>query len=118
MPGEPLTTNAGRSLLDLLHQVTPSGHYSTWIAAIEQEAVTRALRSIREQVEGLRAKSDAATPGPWIRRWASLNVHHMGGDDALQAQADIDFAVAATAFVRDLLDRAILDQAAPREPGQ
>jgi hypothetical protein len=52
----------------------------------------------------LRTLSDAATPGPWIRRWASLDVHHMGGDDALQAQADIDFAVAATAYVRLMQD--------------
>jgi len=47
--------------------------------------------------------SAAATPGPWIRRWASLDVHHMTGDDALQVQADIDFAVHACAYVRGLL---------------
>ena len=55
------------------------------------------------ELERLRELSRAATPGPWIRRWASLDVHHMSGDDALQAQADIDFAVAACAYVRDRL---------------
>ena len=35
-----------------------------------------------------------ATPRPWIRKWASGTVHWPGGDDALQSQADIDYAVA------------------------
>jgi hypothetical protein len=58
----------------------------------------------REGLDALWRLSEAATPGPWIRRWASLDVHHMTGDDALQAQADIDFAVAACSYVRHVLE--------------
>lgn len=56
-----------------------------------------------EGQDALRALSDAATPGPWIRKWQSLIVHHMGGDGALQSQEDIDFAVAAVNYVRAAL---------------
>jgi hypothetical protein len=37
----------------------------------------------------------AATPGPWIRRWESKQVHWIAGDDALTSQQDIDLACAA-----------------------
>ena len=55
------------------------------------------------QLENLYRLSDAATPGPWIRRWQSLDVHHMGGDNALRSQADVDFAIAACEYVRQVL---------------
>ena len=54
----------------------------------------------------LDALAAAATPGPWIRKWASLDVHAMSGDGVLLHQENIDFAVALVneyATIRDLV---------------
>jgi hypothetical protein len=50
----------------------------------------------------LRALSEAATPGPWIRKWGVLTVHAMSGDGVFERQENIDFAVAAVTYVRAL----------------
>lgn len=55
-------------------------------------------------IEQLRELSDAATPGPWLRKWESYDVRWIGGFDALRSMQDIDFAVAAVAYVREQLD--------------
>lgn len=57
-----------------------------------------------ERIANLKALSDAATPGPWIRKWASTEVHYMGGNNALTSMEDLDFAIYACAFVRDMLE--------------
>jgi hypothetical protein len=55
--------------------------------------------------------SDRATPGPWIRKWESFDVHHMGvggnGPYALRSMNDLDFAVACVRFVREMLNERI-----------
>lgn len=76
-----------------------------------------------ERLAELTRLSDAATPGPWVRAYASYDVHHMGigggGPGALRSMEDIDFAVACVSFVREmLLERFdILDVAIDHEPG-
>ena len=56
------------------------------------------------EIERLRGLLAEGTPGPWIRPWASLNVHWMGGDDVLKSQINIDCAVAAVNALPALLD--------------
>ena len=70
---------------------------------IEGGGSYRLLMVAEEQLGELAAKSYSATPGPWLREWASFEVRALTGG-ALQTQADIDFAVAACAFVRDILE--------------
>ena len=53
-----------------------------------------------------------ATPGPWIRPWASLEVHWMGGDDVLKSQVNLDLIVAAVNALPALVRVALAARAA------